>query len=63
MFFFPSAVENAPSGQLCGRHCVYGAQLHIWLKLRPAANVSVDCKHGGKEISPISALETRLPET
>lgn len=40
----------------CGRHCVYGAQLlpgHIWLKLRPATNVCVDCKHRGKEISPV----------
>lgn len=34
----------------------YGAQLlpgHIWLKLRPATNVCVDCKHRGKEISPV----------
>lgn len=48
--FFPWAVEN------CGRHCVYGAQLllgHIWLKLRPATNVCVDCKHRGKETSPV----------
>lgn len=65
-FFFSTAVENALSGQLWTPRCLRGPASspgHIWLKLRPATNVCVDCKHRGKEISPVpKALHQRYSD-